>query len=521
MSPASSGPLEIERYIGACLISSHHRNKASVQNPGSGNSIKGCNGRDVYYPREPYVHDMYNSGGYVTLDGRYRPRRCNSVDGWAGGMPLISFANSQRRNRRPDVVDVTRCSSPRVKDDAHHHQHNPLSRLAVHTQGLPLILSGKHGNRRSKAARSTQLPQGRGVVDSAKKIGECKDSTVNGVDSLSVASDESSGSNNSENSLPRIIKPRKRRKKDRKPHPTRSTPDGIPDHHQDGCTGSSSIVTLKPYVPYCYERYTRDCGVYAARNNTSTSSSGSNVDVSERTVMRQNVTQDMCNIEVQQGSNINNNNNKSSSDLTSETPQLHHRFEDVVGGLDGDGDNCEPSSCQCRYCDPAGQIWDVDRHCYSPFLTSPTFRHVRPTYADTSVNASMMSPAKKKQHQFSERISSALQSQCLISAFSLDLEDISVRNCKDAEVCRPLPNRTQQQCLEISTTIVTSPNGHRDLEIRLFSSTSSPIDDDRPPKYNNTRGEHQVVSMNNNKLIDKCDELCIINDDYGRLTPEE
>lgn len=465
MSPASSGSLEVERYIGACLISSSHsRNqKNSPSSTVTAGAGKGCANRDVYCPREPFVHDVY-SGGYVA----YRPRRCNSVDGWAGGMPLISFANHQRRNRRPDAA---RCSSPHVGEDV---PHSPLSRLAVHTQGLPLILSSRHGNRRTKAATRNVLPQGRGVVDSAaKKIGECKDNHVNGVDTLSVASDESSGSANSEVSLPRIIKPRKRRKKDRKPHPGRNSQ--IP---ADSTSETVSPNNNKPYVPYCYERFTNE-RIQPPRNTYAAAAENS----------------------VIEGRHIPN-------DLSSETPQLHHRFEDVVGGLD---DNVEPSSCQCRYCDPAGQIWDVDRHCYSPFLTTPIFQTQISTESSSSDSSSLdMSYLSTRKHHLSERMSSAMQNQCLISSFvtSVD-EEVSVK----PDVCNP--SKTQQ-CLEISTKIVTSPNGHRDLEIRLFSSSPvGTIDDKHTPKVPAAKTSDKCI-INNSKL-------CILETDESdqSLSPEE
>lgn len=409
MSPASAGTLEVERYIGACLISSQHRNKSVTNAHSPGN-------RDVYYPRDRYVHqDVYNNSGYqMSVDNRYRPRRCNT-DGWAGGMPLISFANNHRRTRRPEVSD-TRSSSPRVEDST----PTPLSRLAVHTQGVPLILSGRHNNRRNKNTRREVVTQNRP---------DPKKDTSRAVDSLSVASDESSGSNNSETSLPRIIKPRKRRKKDRKPHAVRPSTE-----NQDVCPASPSVVTLKPFiVPYCY---TRD-RTYPPRYNNSYSESVSEVDKPRVPPLNGPVMD---------------------SEL-SEAPQLHHKFEDVVGPENEIEQ--QPSSCQCRYCDPAGQIWDVDRHCYSPFLTTPTFRHDHPPFVDPS------SGVFSKKH-LAERISSTLD---LISTFSLDLESSSgVSSGEESPGLEPPVVRRTAQCLEISTEIVTSHNGHRDLEIRLFSS---------------------------------------------------
>lgn len=369
MSPASSGPLEVERYIGACLISS--RSKNSPQNGSQPNN------RDIYYSRERYPQgprqDLYNNQGCPL---NLRQRRCNN-EGWTG-MPLISFANNHRRNRKEND---TRSSSPRVIEE--NHLPTTLSRLAVHTQGVPLILSNRQGNRRNKNNSKITIPQNRQV--------EPKKENVRAVDSISVASDESSGSNNSETCLPRIIKPRKRRKKDRKPHNrTEVQQNGAP----------SSIVTLKPYVvPFCY----RDKVYNPPRYN-------------------------------ELSDNLSFSVSDTSGEL-SEAPKLHHNFEDVVG-LDNENEP-QLSLCQCRYCDPSGQIWDVDRHCYSPFLTTPTFSRTSPIMA--------------------EKISSALEH---LSTFSFEPE-------VETEVDR---------CLEISTEIVTSPNGHRDLEIRLFSAKSSKKD---------------------------------------------
>lgn len=435
MSPASAGTLEVERYIGACLISSQHRSKSGI---GGAHSPAA---RDVYYPRDRYVHqDVYSNPGYqVSVDNRYRPRRCNAADGWAGGMPLISFANNHRRTRRVEISD-TRSSSPRVTDDT--SIQTPLSRLAVHTQGVPLILSSRQNNRRNKntTRRDGVITQGR-PVDPASK----KDNSSRAVDALSIASDESSGSNNSETSLPRIIKPRKRRKKDRKPHAARPPST---DGHQDACqVNSQGVVSLKPYVvPYCYTREHAFPPRYINSYNASESVSDNN---------RQRVPP----VSVIDGE-------------LSEAPQLHHKFEDVVGP-EIEIEQQQPSSCQCRYCDPAGQIWDVDRHCYSPFLTTPTFRHDHPPFVDpTAVVFS--------RRHIADKISSALENQCLISTFSLDLEtsrdsSSGVSSGEDSPgsvTGRDVTSRSRRtaQCIEISTEIVTSHNGHRDLEIRLFSS---------------------------------------------------
>lgn len=282
MSPASSGTLQVERYIGACLISSRKSQQQQQQ-------------------KFAYPTDLY--GGY----GR-----------WAGGMPLITFANKE----------------------------DNLVRLA----GAPLI----QAHRYRKKKKSDNDNKSKGASGVAKS------------DAVSVTSDESA---NAENCLPRIIKPRKRRKKDRKPpQPQR----------QDGFSTDSASPEACYNAPFAFEFRVP---------------------------------------------------NESYHDALFEAPKLHHSFEEVEEARDVNGNQ---SNCQCRYCDPSGLIWDVDRNCYSPFLTTPS----------PSTN-----PPTTKTKKF-----------CLIHSFS------SVSLDEDGST---------KSDLEVSTEIVTSPNGHRDLEIKFFSQTTN------------------------------------------------
>lgn len=337
MSPASSGTLEIERYIGACLISS----------PQQGNK------RLLAYPnaaeRHPqrFVPEVYH---------QHHQRSYGAQPRWAGGVPLISFSN-QRRRQHQEVAE---------------ERHTPLARLAVHTQGAPLILAQRFGHRKNKSAFKNVK------TNEARAKNEQKP-----ADAVSVASDESSGSANSENCLPRIIKPRKRRKKDRKPphlsHPLNQDGSGFSTDSASPDILDSPSPSLGSFAPFSceYKGSCSDAGYY---------------------------------------------------NETAEAPRLHHSFEDVQEAEDAP---VQASVCQCRICDPSGFIWNVDRDCYSPFLTAP--------------KASL-------EHQVQDL------GARLASVVSLD-------------------GTTRQFCgsgdLEVSTEIVTSPNGHRDLEIRFFSSTSS------------------------------------------------
>lgn len=431
MSPASSGALEVERYIGACLISSQTRSKGGPSKP---------HGRDQFFQRDHFLPRYVNNNHHHPL------QRCRSVDGWAGGMPLISFASYQRRNK---AVQDTRVSE----------HHNPLSRLAVHTQGAPLILASKYNHRKNKTA-------GRNFMQS-KTTDNNKPKDSQGADTVSVNSDESSASTNSENSLPRIIKPRKRRKKDRKP-PHLARPLGVDDCFS---TDSASpdidsppgIITIGQYLPFAFEQY----------HYTSSDSLGANIH------------------------NNNNNNSvpiskvKIKSDLQ-ETPKLHHSFEDVEDFSKDINDNQPASSCQCRYCDPSGQIWDVDRHCYSPFLTTPE-RQSTFSFPDIQVEPLVRG--------YEASLSSELI-DCM-TGLSLDVE----RTKSDSSISG------SSRDLEVSTEIVTSLNGHRDLEIKFFSSSTSPD----PSK----RGTVRSLSLDESRCRSDNELSVVVNNKSSSLGLEQ
>lgn len=318
MSPAS----EVERYIGACLFS---QNRAPTF------------AKDRFYPNYP-----------PTFNG----------EKWAGGAPLISFAGYHRR-------------PPRWENEEH------LARLAVHTQGAPLILTKSFQHRKSKPARNQAVQQTKVFENSASN-------QVKSVDSVSVTSDESSGSQGSETCLPRIIKPRKRRKKERKP----------PVHLQrQSDLGETAGVFLQFPPPL---------DLYQPGEDKALDLLG---DISE-------------------------------------APKLHHSFDEVEEGQDV---NQPVSTCQCRYCDPEGQIWDVDRSCYSPFLTPPKSFDFSSLFASPPVDGflnrfSQLSLAEKP-------------------AFSRSASTSSSSSSSTGD-------------LEVSTEIVTSLNGHRDLEIKFWLSGS-------------------------------------------------
>nr|CAH7731463.1 unnamed protein product [Callosobruchus chinensis] len=367
MSPASLG---VERYIGACLISqqNHHRpnNKQRVSPPQS----------------QEYLQDVYSQHQHHPS---FRLQRCQAnQEGWAGGMPLISFTNAARRARRTD--------------------HGEL-------QGAPLILAKTFNYRNKKVYRNgssvvqQQPPAATKVFENSnirkhQTLTNNNNASGSSTDAVSVTSDESSGSNNSETCLPRIIKPRKRRKKDRKPPPLLSRPLSQDGFSTDSASPDVDNVNRLLYLPFSLDPYT---------------SYRLPAEASQRIIDRL-ILGDVA-----------------------ETPKLHHDFEDVKEpDING---NQSTITCQCRYCDPSGQIWDVDRNCYSPFLTPPS-------------NKSFRFPS-----------SSPVSTSCLEhSMSSVSLEEENTTPKKPVGTSRDL---------EVSTEIVTSLNGHRDLEIKFFTSSSS------------------------------------------------
>lgn len=190
----------------------------------------------------------------------------NNANGWTG-VPLISTA-ARRPRKFPPVINGPNGPGGSVYQNTSKvdFDENAMSRLALHAHGAPLILTNNNRYNRSNSSNQKPGPNKPKQVPSnhaparddhlhhlkmVQAMGHAQMSHA--VDTHSVASDESgpnSGTTNSSASssssdtcLPRIIKPRKRRKKDRKPAatptpsseqpqttPTPTTSNGGPQH---------------------------------------------------------------------------------------------------------------------------------------------------------------------------------------------------------------------------------------------------------------------------------------------------
>ncbi|XP_071515621.1 uncharacterized protein [Panulirus ornatus] len=251
---------DVDRYRGSCLIVSKPRGGRG--NPRGRRPAQDTSQQQQHGGTHPSAMDSPGGTGYLMEGGSA-----------LAGMPLFSFL-PQRRG--PARAHQGRPQQQRAQTSATHYHHNmkdresppegeprdrpdliaattdeadeverlPLARLALHTQGAPLILPTRGHQRGAPSYRGAAAPvstDGDGSPPAAS-------------DAVSVTSDEGS-TGHAENCLPRIIKPRKRRKKDRKPTGGSASPGagesgGLLEGEGDDAGGT--IVTLKPYMPMCY-----------------------------------------------------------------------------------------------------------------------------------------------------------------------------------------------------------------------------------------------------------------------------
>ncbi|XP_028982164.1 myb-like protein M [Diachasma alloeum] len=619
------GGLEVERYIGSCLISSTLR-----QNIQKTQIIKKQDNQQLSLRGNPNCYPQ-----------NYSPGNEQCQYGTWTGAPLISMTSSPRRSNQrlspspcqqiqnqSSTVDQTQQQQQSQQVTGHLQNRSPLSRLAIHTQGAPLILAGRFHNR-GKLQNCGNLTTGANVNNfsntnnnignTAMSIGRCggqrgqrtmetprkpqqqqqqhhnqqlhqkndcqppkpdnSGSNIANIDSLSIASDESS--NNSENSLPRIIKPRKRRKKDRKPtnpvsQEISKQDEPIPPTNQ--VTDHTSLVTLKQYVPVCYEaRYEpashrshrRPPVVRESYGRTQTSTS-----IQEITDTRQRYGHRHVQVKVlDDNRNVVLPSNVRAQGIT-KIYRNHHHINNPVNRCNNNNPtryinydtSCEKgvvddTCCQCRYCDPSGLIWDVEQNCYSPFLTPP------PSSSDFGVQYPQMplylsrpslscpeqdyydvddqihghhSHHQHHPHHSQSRPNRMEPTGCALlrrswsdptSYFSEQIStpsrDVGVIGDRgQAEVTRgrsswpgsassgvsPSTNVTglgslsnsvtPTQSLEVSTEIVTSLNGHRDLEIKFYSSSpsSAPTEEEKSPFLDDNEDFSDIWSYHESKL---------------------
>ncbi|XP_072949973.1 uncharacterized protein [Epargyreus clarus] len=397
-------------------------------------------------------------------------------------------------------------------------RHTPVSKLAMQAQGAPLIIQNRNDRRKYTTVPEQRNHRPPGPVDHATRD-RCEAPEVvrtrnhqqqqarttrngrnnnnnnnNNTDAVSVASDESSGSANSETMLPRIIKPRKRRKKDRKPN---------------------------NIVPHDLTNAALDLGDvdHCAVANMGSMSRG----IYDESFCREIPLPYRLDVKVLEY-----------PDPTPETYRvtaLGEAFEATRFGLAEAASPSESavSSCQCRYCDPVGQIWDADSIAdlldenssgdFAPTKLEDSMKVVGPLGrrgVDTTLRRSWSDPSSRVPQRRDVNASDTLSSPNLYSLFPM-------KRVNSPEPRSPL-------ALEISSEIVTSMNGHRDLEIKLFSTSPPATNSDRRSFFNDksesaanrcaianydlkansvvSGGDRVVSGVKNDKKSDEVESVC-------------
>ncbi|CAH2040733.1 unnamed protein product, partial [Iphiclides podalirius] len=375
-------------------------------------------------------------------------------------------------------------------------RNTPVSKLAMHAQGAPLIIHNRHDRR-----KYTTVPEQRNHRPGAHVDHGARDrceahetnrarnqqqpprsarsgrNNNNNTDAVSVASDESSGSTNSETMLPRIIKPRKRRKKDRKPN------------------------NIVPHDMTAAALEIGDVG-HGAVGSMSAASHG----VYDESYCRNITMQYRLDVKVLEYSEP--------APETYRVVALGEALEATRFGLAEAASPSESavSSCQCRYCDPVGQIWDADSIAdlldenssgdFAPTKLEDSMKVVGPLGrrgADTVLRRSWSDPSSRVADR---RDANAAEPQSSSNLYSLFPPS---RRASSPEPRSPL-------ALEISSEIVTSMNGHRDLEIKLFSTSPPAAHADRRSFFD---GKSESAADGCTIAADNSRVDCAVNSEQG------
>ncbi|XP_076317739.1 uncharacterized protein LOC143229381 isoform X3 [Tachypleus tridentatus] len=317
MSPQPEVSVNVQRYIGTSLISHQARGKKNIchSTPGRILHKEGQqNARGVCLDYQRPVCNCFSSNSDFSKHSHSKLNSCI----WTG-VPLINLSSRQIKNsvkpmyeiigsrdlengfiRAHELEESIFSMSPLRSNGYSYLNVNdilPMSKLAIHTRGSPLIISAERKDRTKPFSENLNISDGtlaegkdfiparrfqrpgdfcwtedshkRYVVSSSLlssgtpiehlQSGD-ETTSVSGEsdvksepdyvrqsqqsDCISVTSEESSGT--SEAFVPRIIKPRKRRRRDKK---TAMIQNSL-------CSGSG-ILTLIPYQPLCYKYYER------------------------------------------------------------------------------------------------------------------------------------------------------------------------------------------------------------------------------------------------------------------------
>lgn len=451
MSPTAQGNVEIDQYIFENNLIPRSLKDSGYQRQ-SPRQFHNSQTRGVHnFPNEPHKNNSrspkFNQVSY--------PRQANFLEicnGWTKMPVVVPVQNNQRRyqyhvNNQYNLKQKKGTELMPFNNDA---SKQPFSHMAIHSQNPQMFLNnGKFHNHRNKVNfnRNNQKIYKHFDKSESCKQNQSTEPPIRSSDTLSNASDESSGQ--SENSLPRIIKPRKRRKKDRKP-----LTESI--ESQETSPVVETITTLKLLKKPQMKTHSGSVKLYTPNSCEETKTSITQTTESAPLTkviqkVESSVTVDSVFNPLITDSFVNlilDDVRQSSKRPTVPDKPLDNLV--IVKKIDD-----EPSTeCQCRYCDPCGEIWDVEQRCYSPFLTPPAPNEpkifINSIRSVISGNITKPSGAYLLRRSWSEPSESSLMS-------------VRSRNKSDSYE----PNTHD---LQVSSEIITSPNGHRDIEIKFFST---------------------------------------------------
>lgn len=234
---------------------------------------------------------------------------------------------------------------------------------------------------------------------------------------------------NTENFLPRIIKPRKRKKKDRKPSgadaPSSSSSSA-------SSTSSSSSPQLQKKVDDApAPQKNGDPGrLYVSRSLLEGLRSAAAVAAAAAMAAEQHGIESR--LAMLKSLRDFDGDLAASAALTSADDAV--AMLATMADANEDEEEAEAVFCNCRYCDPQGVVWDVKEKRYSANLMQPG--------ALSAAGAYFGAPPTE------DRLSGAQPPSS------------------------PVVDTRQPKKLQVSSQIVTSLNGHRDIEIKFYSSSS-------------------------------------------------
>lgn len=259
------------------------------------------------------MHQQQVSSSFYAQNNSQRYQNANGSYGYPGanewaGVPLIKSPSEPRHKKL--------FSS---RSNGYEYDESSMSRLAKHTHGAPIIMSSRY---RSKSVKPMQ-PFGH-------ENGNLRNYNSNGFVKAPSSDDahnyDDSGYHANGTCLPRIIKPRKRRKKDRKP-----------------LVGSASMENNPPTNPFTFASNQSNGFMQSTSNNNNNNIFQSQLNENFKRPAPPNESNLFFNCDFDPSSVLPLPSSTSSSPISLSNSSL--------------SSSTTTSSCSCRLCDPNCKIW--------------------------------------------------------------------------------------------------------------------------------------------------------------------